>query len=503
MSKSCILTAAFLIAAAGTSSVSSGQLKEGSSGLPLWTNLIDPTAAPVAGGLADLGACGCSGQTSEGEADCGIPADTVNGGCNAVPPAYGTIAVGGSVCGTSQIGTSNVRDTDWYRFTLDATTSVEWVVTAQFPVQMLVLADVCPGALVNPNAVANVPACVEGVISLPNLPAGSYIAFVSPQQGSPFFACESGSTQYVASLREIAPRGSCCVSANTCVPNLTAAECAAQSGTYNGDNSGCGESSFAITTGGGAFASIAGTGTPAAVAGGCDDCTETVSLPFSFSFYGSDYTSASISSNGNLQFGTPSTAYLNDVIPTAAVPNNAIYPFWDDMNPSVTGDIYYTTVGAAPNRQFIVEWNNVTQYQLATSENFQVVLFEGSNNIELRYGAVTAEVGAGDYTIGVENAAGSVATSIPGASIGAGNTSRQVTFVPGVNPCSGPTCGTSDFNGDGDFGTDQDIEAFFACLAGNCCPTCYVGGSDFNGDGDFGTDQDIESFFRVLGGGNC
>jgi subtilisin-like proprotein convertase family protein len=73
-----------------------------------------------------------------------------------------------------------------------------------------------------------------------------------------------------------------------------------------------------------------------------------------------------------------------------------------------------------------------------------------------------------------------------------------------ITPTScGPTCGTSDFNGDGDFGTDQDIEAFFACLAGQCCATCFPGGSDFNGDGDFGTDQDIESFFRVLAGGNC
>jgi|GEM_PF-4299128 len=67
----------------------------------------------------------------------------------------------------------------------------------------------------------------------------------------------------------------------------------------------------------------------------------------------------------------------------------------------------------------------------------------------------------------------------------------------------GPTCGTSDFNGDSDFGTDADIEAFFACLGGTCCATCFSGGSDFNGDGDFGTDQDIESFFRVLGGGQC
>ncbi|HYE61351.1 MAG TPA: hypothetical protein VD997_05090 [Phycisphaerales bacterium] len=67
----------------------------------------------------------------------------------------------------------------------------------------------------------------------------------------------------------------------------------------------------------------------------------------------------------------------------------------------------------------------------------------------------------------------------------------------------GPTCGNADYNGDGDIGTDQDIEAFFACLGGTCCDTCWEGGSDFNGDGDFGTDQDIESFFRVLGGGPC
>ncbi len=67
----------------------------------------------------------------------------------------------------------------------------------------------------------------------------------------------------------------------------------------------------------------------------------------------------------------------------------------------------------------------------------------------------------------------------------------------------GPTCGTADFDGDGDSGTDADIEAFFACLAGNCCATCFPLGADFNGDGDSGTDADIEAFFRVLAGGNC
>jgi hypothetical protein len=62
-------------------------------------------------------------------------------------------------------------------------------------------------------------------------------------------------------------------------------------------------------------------------------------------------------------------------------------------------------------------------------------------------------------------------------------------------PCAG------DFNGDGDANTDADIEAFFACIAGNCCAACAS--PDFDADGDVATDRDIEAFFRVLAGGDC
>jgi hypothetical protein len=89
----------------------------------------------------------------------------------------------------------------------------------------------------------------------------------------------------------------------------------------------------------------------------------------------------------------------------------------------------------------------------------------------------------------------------------AGVTRYQVRCVV-ANACGGTTSNeatiylsSADFNGDGDLGTDADIEAFFACLGGSCCATC--GSADFNGDGDVGTDADIESFFRVLAGGNC
>jgi hypothetical protein len=71
-----------------------------------------------------------------------------------------------------------------------------------------------------------------------------------------------------------------------------------------------------------------------------------------------------------------------------------------------------------------------------------------------------------------------------------------------VDACPPRVCCNVDFNNDGDLGTDADIEAFFACLGGSCCPTCPPD-ADFNCDGDMGTDADIEAFFRVLAGGPC
>jgi hypothetical protein len=106
--------------------------------------------------------------------------------------------------------------------------------------------------------------------------------------------------------------------------------------------------------------------------------------------------------------------------------------------------------------------------------------------------------GSGELTIIARPQTQVMAAPYAGASHPTLASPRLVIFAGG-----GLACGTADFDGDGDTGTDADIEAFFACLAGNCCATCYPGGADFNADGDTGTDADIESFFRVLAGGPC
>jgi hypothetical protein len=104
--------------------------------------------------------------------------------------------------------------------------------------------------------------------------------------------------------------------------------------------------------------------------------------------------------------------------------------------------------------------------------------FTGVNTPTLTISSVEAGDAGGGYNCVVSNSCGS-------------DTSVSVSLF--VN--------SADFDGDGDTGTDADIEAFFACLAGSCCATC--GSADFNADGDVGTDADIEAFFRVLAGGAC
>jgi hypothetical protein len=298
--------------------------------------------------------------------------------------------------------------------------------------------------------------------------------------------------------------GACCSDAGCTI--MTQAACASSNGRYQGDTTTCPTANYLMSSSNAQFVDISTTGTLEPITSGCDDCTAIVSLPFPFTFYGNSYDSVYICSNGNLQFGAaPDAQYNNDTIPSAAVPNNAIYPCWDDLYPFGQGDIYYQTDGTAPTRTFTVAWVDCAQFTTGPALTFECILYEGSNNIEFRYGDIPSDTGGGgpgasDYTIGVENATGAVATIIQASDIGTGHTARLLTYVPAS---CGPVCGSADFDCDGDTATDADIEAFFRCVAGNCPALPCTSIADFDGDGDSATDADIEAFFRVLAGGHC
>src|SRR5439155_7315255 len=60
-----------------------------------------------------------------------------------------------------------------------------------------------------------------------------------------------------------------------------------------------------------------------------DDSTTSISLPFTYTFYGQNYITAALSSNGNLQFGTSNIAFSNSCLPSSGF-SDAIFGFWDD-----------------------------------------------------------------------------------------------------------------------------------------------------------------------------
>jgi hypothetical protein len=100
---------------------------------------------------------------------------------------------------------------------------------------------------------------------------------------------------------------------------------------------------------------IVATGTPTLLT---DDSDLVVPIGFTFPFYGVDYTMVNIESNGALHFGSDVyMTFTNACLPTATLPNsNNLYVFWDDLNPTTGGDVYYQTLGPVGNRRFVAQW---------------------------------------------------------------------------------------------------------------------------------------------------
>jgi hypothetical protein len=139
-----------------------------------------------------------------------------------------------------------------------------------------------------------------------------------------------------------------------------------------------------------------------------DDASVPVTLPFEFTFYGATYTSANVTTNGFLSFVNPEPVFTNGPIPSADIPNGAIYPFWDDFIVDDAASVRTEALGSAPDRSFVIEWDNVA-FLADTSKrvNFEVVLTE-TGHITFQYQGIDddgMEEGS-SATIGIENAAG-------------------------------------------------------------------------------------------------
>jgi hypothetical protein len=140
-----------------------------------------------------------------------------------------------------------------------------------------------------------------------------------------------------------------------------------------------------------------------------DDSFTSVSLPFSFPLYGTNYGTAYVCTNGYLSFLGGSCIFTNTGIPNSNIPNGAIYPYWDDLIIDGSSSMWTKTL-SSPNR-FVIEWRNARYFDDATRRvDIEVVLYENGQVLtQYRNIADDARERGSSATLGLENADGSVA----------------------------------------------------------------------------------------------
>lgn len=168
----------------------------------------------------------------------------------------------------------------------------------------------------------------------------------------------------------------------------------------------CALSSYTAATTTYNFETFAGTNAPST-----DDVlfNATVNLGFNFCYGGVQYNSCYLASNcaivfdgvapcfPNIQtntFAAPgvSTGYVISAaapVVGTSIPRNAILGPWHDIDPSVGGIIEYATLGVAPNRRFVVSYDQVPMFSSTCNGNAalnfsgQIKIYETSGNIEV------------------------------------------------------------------------------------------------------------------------
>ncbi|MEK9137821.1 MAG: FlgD immunoglobulin-like domain containing protein, partial [Bacteroidota bacterium] len=146
------------------------------------------------------------------------------------------------------------------------------------------------------------------------------------------------------------------------------------------------------------------------ITGASGNFTSTVTLPFTFKYYGMNYTQVRLSSDGWIAFGSGTqTAINNYCLPRNDNVNCMVAAFWLNLfaTSGETGKLlYYSDV---PRHRFIVEWYDVGHYSDRTKkETFQIILHDpayyptptGDGEILMQY-KNTAD--PGENTVGIEN----------------------------------------------------------------------------------------------------
>lgn len=132
------------------------------------------------------------------------------------------------------------------------------------------------------------------------------------------------------------------------------------------------------------FIDISSTGTQ--IQGITDDSEFGLTLPWPWLIGGTTVNTITIGNNGGVLFNT-----LTGQVGYTAT-GNGMFPYVEDLGTITNGGIYYQSIGTAPNRMFVIHWNNIPFYASATPANgatFEIVVMEATNEVYYLYGDLT------------------------------------------------------------------------------------------------------------------
>jgi hypothetical protein len=106
-------------------------------------------------------------------------------------------------------------------------------------------------------------------------------------------------------------------------------------------------------------------------------------LQFPIFYQGTLYSGATIGNNGSLILGS-TTAQVPAANTTLTTAQNGLYPFWDDLASSGPG-IWFQTIGVAPNRKLIIQWEKDRVGAVGNNLKFQLIVEEATQEIFFVY----------------------------------------------------------------------------------------------------------------------
>ncbi len=109
-----------------------------------------------------------------------------------------------------------------------------------------------------------------------------------------------------------------------------------------------------------------------------DDSEAGITLPWPWTINGVTVNTVTVGNNGGVLFNT-----LTGQVGYTAT-GNGMFPYVQDLG-TPFGGVYYKSIGTAPNRQFIILWDNVPAYAGTDGSTFEIIVDEATNDVYYIY----------------------------------------------------------------------------------------------------------------------